>query len=137
MASSTSHRIPRVYVAAVGFVAGLIVASALWAGGRLIMASPKLDLGAAFHAILLTGGQAYFGRIGERGPPYLVLDEVYYIQSTVNRTTNETTNRLIKRGSEPHGPSRMYINAEHVLFIEPVGTDSTVGRMIAEAQRPK
>ena len=91
-----------------------------------------------YHAVLLTNGQAYFGRIENLDAEYPVLRDVYYIQSRVNQETKQVANILVKRGSEWHGPDRMIINREHVLLIEPVKEDSQVAKLIAEqSKQPK
>ena len=91
-----------------------------------------------YHAVLLTNGQAYFGRIENLDGEYPVLRDVYYIQSRVNQETKQVANILVKRGSEWHGPDRMILNREHVLLIEPVKEDSQVAKLIAEqSKQPK
>jgi len=42
---------------------------------------------------------------------------------------------LVKRGKELHGPDRMYINADQIVFVEPVGPDSKVAQLINQAQQ--
>jgi hypothetical protein len=39
---------------------------------------------------------------------------------------------LIKRGKEGHAPDRMIINAQQILFIEPVTPGSQVAKLIEE-----
>ena len=46
-----------------------------------------------------------------------------------------STNVLVKRGKELHGPDRMYLNANSIVFVEPVGTDSKVAQLIDEASK--
>jgi len=41
-------------------------------------------------------------------------------------------NVLVKRGNELHGPDRMVLNANDIVFIEPVGPNSRVAQLIAE-----
>jgi hypothetical protein len=43
------------------------------------------------------------------------------------------TNVLVKRGKELHGPDRMYLNSNQIVFVEPVGQDSKVAQLINEA----
>lgn len=87
-----------------------------------------------YYAVLLNGGQAYFGKIKDPGNGYFVLTEVHYVQTRVNPETKESTNILVKRGKEVHAPTEMIINASHVQTIEPVGEDSQISRLIAEAK---
>ena len=89
------------------------------------------------HAVLLDNGSAYFGRLEKLGSAYPVLTEVYYVRNQVNQETKEVTNTLIKRGQEWHAPGRMILNADHILFVEPVTPGSTVAKLIEEEQRKR
>jgi len=42
---------------------------------------------------------------------------------------------LVKRGKELHGPDRMYLNPNSIVFVEPVGMDSRVAQLISEANK--
>jgi hypothetical protein len=55
-----------------------------------------------------------------------MLEDVYYVRSNMNPETKEVSNVLVKRGNEWHSPDRMVINAEHIIFVEPVGEKSRV-----------
>jgi hypothetical protein len=63
---------------------------------------------------------------------------VYYV---VSQTTPETkpgeskqvNNVLVKRGKELHESDRMYLNPNQILFVEPVGPNSKVAQLIAQA----
>jgi hypothetical protein len=85
-----------------------------------------------YQAVLLTGGQVYFGRLEGFGTSYPVLREVYYVQSQANPETKNVTNILIQRGKEWHGPDRMYLNPGHIILVEPIRPDSQVAKLIAE-----
>lgn len=107
----------------VGFVAGLAVAAIVVVsmqnrldGHKLTGINPDVP-----YAVLLNGGQAYFGKIKDPGNDYLILTEVYYVQTRVNPETKESTNILVKRGKEVHEPSEMIVNTNSVQYIEPVG----------------
>lgn len=93
------------------------------------------ELDAEFHTVLLTNNQAYFGKIEQRGQEYLLLTDVYYVQTQVDPESQKRSTVLVKRGNEMHGPSKMLVNVEHVVFIEPVGADSTLGKSIFEAKK--
>ncbi len=90
----------------------------------------------AYSAVLLDNNQVYFGKLDKAGSAYPVLTDVYYIQSQVNQDTKAVTNILVRRGNEWHGPDRMYLNARHILLIEPVGPNSKVAQLI-EADKNK
>jgi hypothetical protein len=92
-------------------------------------------LSTPYHAVALTNGQVFFGRVEALGGDYTVLRDVFYIQSRQNPDTKQVANVLIKRGGEWHAPDRMIINRQQVLLIEPVKEDSQVARLIAEQNK--
>jgi hypothetical protein len=85
-----------------------------------------------YQAVLLVGGMAYYGKIERIGSSFFEMTDVYYVQTRQNPDTKEVQSILIKRGEEWHGPDRMYLNAAHVIMIEPVAPDSRMGKMIRE-----
>jgi len=62
------------------------------------------------------------------------LGEVFYVQARVNPQTKESSNILVKRGKEVHGPSFMLLNTAAIQSIEPVGADSQIAKLIADAK---
>jgi len=96
-----------------------------------------IELSDQYYAVLLTNGQAYFGKLEKLNSQYPVLRDIYYIQSQVNQQTNQPTNTLIKRGNEWHKPDRMILNRDHILFIEPVSKDSQMAKLIDEDKKKK
>jgi len=87
-----------------------------------------------FQAVLLTNGSVYFGHLQGYGSPQPVLTDVYYVATQTNPETKQSASVLIKRGKELHGPDRMYVNPEQILFVEPVGPNSKVAQLIAQAK---
>ena len=85
--------------------------------------------------MLLQNGSVYFGKVDSLGGPYVVLRDVYYVQSSVNPENKAVNNVLVKRGKEWHAPDRMILNAGTVVFLEPVSPDSRVAQLIAESKR--
>jgi hypothetical protein len=85
-----------------------------------------------YQAVLLTNGSVYFGHLQGYGSPTPVLTDVYYVVSQTNPETKQVSNVLVKRGKELHGPDRMYLNSNQLLFVEPVGVNSKVAQLIAE-----
>ena len=86
-----------------------------------------------YQAVLLSNNSVYFGKLEGFGTPSPVLTDVFYIVTQTDPNTKETKNVLVKRGKELHGPDRMYLNANSIVFVEPVGTDSKVAKLISEA----
>jgi hypothetical protein len=91
--------------------------------------------GTTYQAVALMNGQLFFGRLdsGTAGAgSYLVLRDVFYVQTRQNPDTKAVANVLVKRGGEAHGPDRMIINRQQVLLIEPVRAESQIGQLIAQ-----
>lgn len=94
----------------------------------------KLEFNTSNQAVLLDNGQVYFGKV-EQGADFLLLKDVYYIQSKVDESTKAVSSVLIKRGvQEWHAPDSMYINKEHVVIVEPVAETSKVAELIKGAK---
>ena len=88
-----------------------------------------------YQAVLLANGQAFFGRLENIGASYPVLKDVYYVQTQLHPETKQTTNTLVRRGGELHGPDRMVLNASQIVLIEPVGENSQIAKLIAELKK--
>jgi spore coat polysaccharide biosynthesis predicted glycosyltransferase SpsG len=100
----------------------------------------QIKIDTEYKAVFLDNGQVFFGKVEETGPSYLMLKDVFYVQSEVvqqDRDKREVRNILIKRGSEWHGPDLMYIITRHVVVIEPVSPSSRVAQLIKEAKAQK
>jgi hypothetical protein len=96
---------------------------------------PSFDT--AYQVVLLDNGQAYFGKIERLDKSFLLLTDVFYIQTGVSPDGKPLGAILLKRGREWHGPDRMYVNTRHVVMIEPVAPDSKVAQLIKEEkERP-
>jgi len=87
-----------------------------------------------YQAVLLANGSVYFGKLSRAWSDYPVLTDVYYLQSVTNNDTKQTSNVLVKRGKEWHGPDHMVLNAKEIVLIEPVGESSKVAQLIAESK---
>ena len=98
--------------------------------------APVLDAN-KYYAVLLTNGSVYFGQLEALGTPFPVLHNVYYVTSNVNPETKAVSSALVKRGREWHGPDRMIINASSIVFVEPVGLDSRVSKLIEESKNQR
>ena len=101
----------------------------------------QIKLDTEYKAFFLANGQVFFGRLEESGPAYVLVSDVFYVQSQVvqqDKDKREVRNILIKRGNEWHGPDRMYINTSQLAVIEPVNANSKVAQLIkdAKAQKP-
>ena len=92
-----------------------------------------------YQAVFLSNGQVYFGQFkGEKGD-YAILTNIYYLQQVstpvqqIQPQAPETSPdiRLVKLGSELHGPEdMMYIAKSQILFYEDLKDDSRVVQAI-------
>ena len=123
---------------------GSAVVQAIWSlAGLVLIVAAILSIKTAwpsevkfttpYQAVLLTNGSAYFGKLQGYGSPHPVLTEVYYIVTQNNPDTKQNNNVLVKRGKELHEPDRMYLNPTQILCVEPVGPNSKVAQLIAQA----
>ena len=119
-------------IAILGIVITGLLAALVQQNSR-VAAEPQLTT--PWSGVLLTNGQAFFGRLEKAGSAFPVLRDVYYVRSQVNQETKQVTNTLVKRGQEWHGPDAMVLNKQHILLIEPVRPDSQMGRLIEENQK--
>jgi len=100
---------------------------------------------ANYQAVFLTNGQVYFGKMSNVEDDYVKLANIYYLQVTPvlqTRTPDDTAGSvptqqqqlsLVKLGNELHGPvDEMYINRQHVLFIEDLKEDGRVVQAIKD-----
>jgi len=122
-------------VQVVWVIAGIVVMVAAFLLVRNTTPGPAVTFGTPYQAVLLSNGQAYFGKLEGYGTPHPVLNEVYYIVTQTNPETKQSTNVLLKRGKiELHEPDRMYLNPNLIVFVEPVGEKSKVAQLIAQQQ---
>lgn len=98
---------------------------------RLRNYNPKV-----FSTVFLDNQQVYFGRILSETEDTLVLDDVYYLNNSIQQSfqatlaeaaTGSAKLSLIQRGDELHGPRNpMVINRDHVLFYEEMKETSEI-----------
>ncbi|SRR5579871_107174 len=120
------------------WLTSVVVALVLLAIVAVVYWQSQIRLTAAYHAVYLDSGQGYFGQVQSLGSPwspYTVLTDVYYVQSVTNPETKQTSNILVKRGKEWHGPDRMIINTRHIVLMEPVSETSKVAQLISESKK--
>ena len=123
-----------ILVQVVWLVAGvMLIAVALW---HVVDRSRDHDVQfpPGYQAVLLTNGAVYFGHLQGYGGRQPVLTDVFYVATQTNSDTKQSSNVLIKRGKELHEPDRMYLNPQQILFVEPVGANSKVAQLIAQAK---
>ena len=111
----------------------VLILAALFLCGCSHNAAPIQD--GKYYAVFLTNGGVYFGQLSGFGTPYPVLTDVYYVRDSVNQEAKVAASTLIKRGREWHSPDRMILNEKAIAFIEPVGKDSRVYKLIEESKK--
>src|SRR6185503_3190778 len=102
----------------------IVLIVVLLIGGAVYLArgafSGKPQLYNTYHAILLSNGQVYFGKVEGLGNEYTQVTSVYYVHNRVDPDTKQPSPILIKRGREWHAPDRMIINTRHIIVVEPL-----------------
>lgn len=103
-----------------------------------------------YQAVFFTNGQVYFGKLSPVNADYFKLTDVFYIQAQESeaeatesenpqKTSDSSTDiRLIKLGSEVHGPQdEMIISKDQVLFYENLKSDGKVSDSITKYNAQK
>jgi len=85
-----------------------------------------------YQAVLLSNGAVFYGKLTGYNSWHPELTDVFYIVSKTDPNTKQVSNVLVKRGKEVHGPDRMYLNPQQIVFVEPVGPTSKVAQLINE-----
>ena len=98
-------------------------------------AAQAVTFSTPYQAVVLINNSVYYGKLSGWGTSNPVLTDVYYIMSKTDPDTKKVSNVLIKRGKELHGPDKMYLNPSQIILVEPVGADSKVAQLIAEASK--
>jgi len=93
------------------------------------------------QAVFLTNDQVYFGKITTINKKYVVLTNIYYLQTSgtttdKNKTANNNGNiSLVKLGCELHKPQdRMVIHQEQISFWENLQSDGQVAKAVKSYQ---
>ena len=88
-------------------------------------------------SVTLTNNQVYYGKFVSANTKALRLREIYYVQSAIDPATNQMSNRLVaRRNTDWHAPQSMLIPLDRVMFVESIGTESRLARLIAEDNAP-
>lgn len=109
----------------------VVLALALVTGTRAADKPPVFN--SSYQAVLLDDGQVYYGKLSGLGTPFPEMTEVYYIVNQQDPKTKAVKHILVKRGKELHQPTETFLNARHIVMIEPVGPDSEVAKLILES----
>jgi hypothetical protein len=95
----------------------------------------KPDFKTEYQVVLLGDGQVYYGKVDKIEKDFLVLSDVYYLQTNPAPGAGQAQPIMLKRGKEPHGPDISYINTKYIVMVEPVTPDSAVAKTISEIKQ--
>lgn len=97
---------------------------------------PALGRG-EYQAVFLANGQTYFGRFYDRLGAYAKIEDVHYLQQVQGSDPEKPPDtRLIRRGSELHGPeSRMLVPKSAILFVEDLQDSSPMAGFMRGSRR--
>jgi len=89
------------------------------------------------QAVFLNTGQVYFGNIKSLNSKYVVLTNIYYLQTSSNGSSNSNANvTLVKLGCELHEPfDQMVINRDQVTFWENLQDGGQVAKAVKTFQQ--
>ncbi len=91
------------------------------------------------QAVFLNTGQVYFGSIKSLNSKYVVLTNIYYLQTSSTGTGTSNTNAnvtLVKLGCELHEPfDQMVINRDQVTFWENLQDGGQVAKAVKTFQQ--
>lgn len=128
-------------VAAVAAVVVLLIGCAVVAGtsNNTNDESKYVDT-SKLQAVFLNTGQVYFGKIKKLNNKYLVVTNIYYLQTSNGSSTTassaNTSVSLVKLGCELHEPyDQMVINRTQVTFWENLQDNGQVGKAVATFQK--
>lgn len=119
------------------FVGALLIAALVW---FIISSQPatqsKYVDSKKLQAVFLNTGQVYFGTITSLTKDYLVLNNVFYLQSSSANANSKDSNQnvsLVKLGCELHKPyDAMFVNMSEVTFWENLQTDGQVAKAVTQ-----
>lgn len=121
----------------------LLITAAIAAYTFLWPKAGSIDTG-KYQALFLSNGQVYFGKLSKGNDNTYVLRDIYYLQASTdsqnpqNAAKAGTDTKLIKLGSEVHGPEdQMVVMTDQVLFYENLKHDGNVVKSIQQYESNK
>ena len=117
---------------AIGAVVAFCLALLTWHDEQPPFSSNTLG---SLQSVLLTNNQVYYGRLERTDRHSITLTHVFYVQVVVEEKTGARTNKLVERATTDwHGPFQMRIPVDKIIYIESVGPNSQVAKLIREAE---
>lgn len=140
--SKTTNKWLRWGVGSLGvLILALVVALLLAIGFHKNQTEDSYVDNSKLQAVFLQTGQVYFGNITKLNNDYVVLQHIYYLQTSGNSSDSSTSNAntnvsLVKLGCELHSPyDQMVINRDQVTFWENLHEDGQVAKAVATFQK--
>jgi hypothetical protein len=91
-----------------------------------------------YQALFLTNNQVYFGNLKDYSSDYVILENIYYLQTTSNLqqdSQSQNVINLVKLGNELHGPEdMMFVPKDKIMFWENLKSGSPVVQKINETR---
>lgn len=125
---------PKLWIA-LGCLVALVLLTTVGCNSAGTVQAAPVAFSTPYQTVVLINNSVYYGKLTGWGTSNPVLTDVFYIMSKTDPNTKQVSNVLIKRGKELHGPDKMYLNPNQIIFVEPVGTDSKVAQLITEANK--
>jgi|SRR5579884_1579424 len=130
-------------------VAGAVLAVVILLIGAILVVSSSNNVPsenkyvdtAKLQAVFLNTGQVYFGNIKSLNNQYVVLTNIYYLQTSSNGSSSSSSNSnnnvsLVKLGCELHQPyDQMVINRSQVTFWENLQDTGQVAKAVKAFQQ--
>lgn len=130
-------------VAGVGAIVIILVALVVgvaFSNGNADNEGKYVDTG-KLQAVFLNTGQVYFGNVKQLNDKYVVLTNIYYLQtsngsSSTSSSSSNTNVSLVKLGCELHEPyDQMVINRTQVTFWENLQDGGQVAKAVKTFQQ--
>jgi len=87
-----------------------------------------------YQAVKLVDGTLLHGRIDHLGTDFPVLRDAMTVRAIVDPASGTTRYEVVARKSDTHGADHLILPATAIVYVEPVHTESTIGRAIEQFQ---
>jgi hypothetical protein len=120
-----------------GLAGGLLVGILL---GAVLRGSPAASDASAtlttqYQMVVLTNGQTLVGKLEKIGTAYPVLYDAHSVAPRTDQEPRDPASALVRRGTEWHEPDILVLNAQHILFVEPVKPGSVIAKLIEDMKK--
>ena len=85
----------------------------------------------SYQAVMLVNGEIFYGRLDHLATDHPVLRDAFTVRIEQDSQSQKRKYVIAKRGDSPTGADHMIFPATAIASIEPVRSDSEIGRLIA------